>query len=320
MDFYSQVGKVAIGSRLRRLSESLTDDAAQIYKLYGVAADPRWFPVLYVLSTQEHATITEIAHFIGHSHPSVSQIVKKMVRQGIAIVEKDNQDARISVVKLSNSGKKLIPQLEEQCTDVAQAVESLLSEAQHDLWKAIEETEFLLSTKSFLTRVREVRKTREVGSIEIIDYRSEFHNDFKRLNYEWIEQYFEVEEADRQSLENPDRKILEPGGHILIALDQHEAVGTCALIKMEGKAYELAKMAVSEASRGKGIGFLLGRAAIDKARNSGAESLYLESNTKLVPAIKLYQKLGFEKVIKEPSPYTRCNIQMMLNLAQPQSY
>lgn len=315
MDFYSQIGKVAIGSRLRRLGESLTDDAAQIYKLYGVAADPRWFPVLYVLSTQEHATITEIAHFIGHSHPSVSQIVKKMVRQRIAIVEKDNQDARISVVKLSSSGKKLIPRLEEQCTDVAQAVESLLSEAQHDLWKAIEETEFLLSTKSFLTRVREVRKTREVGSIEIIDYRPEFHNDFKRLNYEWIEQYFEIEEADRHSLENPDGKILEPGGHIFIALDQHEVVGTCALIKREGKAYELAKMAVSEASRGKGIGFLLGQSAIDKARDSGAESLYLESNTKLVPAIRLYQKLGFEKVVTEPSPYTRCNIQMMLNLA-----
>ena len=315
MDFYSRVGKVAIGSRLRRLSESLTDDAAQIYKLYGVAADPRWFPVLYVLSTQEHATITEIAHCIGHSHPSVSQIVKKMVRQGIAIIEKDNRDARISIVKLSSDGKKLIPRLEEQCTDVTQAVESLLSEAQHDLWKAIEETEFLLSTRSFLTRVREVRKTREVSFIEIIDYRPEFHNDFKRLNYEWIEQYFEIEEADRQSLENPDRKILEPGGHILIALDQDKVVGTCALIKREGNTYELAKMAVSEASRGKGIGFLLGRMAIDKARDSGAESLYLESNTKLVPAIKLYQKLGFEKVVTEPSPYARCNIQMMLNLA-----
>jgi len=78
MDFYTKVGKVALGSRLRRLSEMLTEDAAEVYKLYGVPTDPRWFPVLHVLSGQESATITEIAQAIGHSHPSVSQIVKKM--------------------------------------------------------------------------------------------------------------------------------------------------------------------------------------------------------------------------------------------------
>ena len=35
MSFYSQVGEVAIGSRLRQLSETLTEGAADIYELYG---------------------------------------------------------------------------------------------------------------------------------------------------------------------------------------------------------------------------------------------------------------------------------------------
>lgn len=314
MDFYSQTGKVALGSRLRRLSESLTEDAAKIYVLYDVALDPKWFPIFYVLLHKESAAITEIAQIIGHSHPSVSQIVKEMSNRGLATTEKDHKDARVSVVRLSDAGKQLVPNLEKQCIDVTKAVEELLLETQHDLWKAMEEVEFLLANKSFFDRVQEVRKAREQQSIKIIDYLPEFHYDFKRLNSEWIEKYFKLEESDRQSLNYPDEKILKPGGHIYMALNNDEVVGTCALIKLDNDTYELAKMAVTEKARGKGIGWLLGKAVINKARELGAKRVFLESNTVLQPAINLYQKLGFRKIVGQPSPYKRCNIQMELEL------
>ncbi|MEO0433444.1 MAG: GNAT family N-acetyltransferase, partial [Cyanobacteria bacterium J06656_5] len=67
-------------------------------------------------------------------------------------------------------------------------------------------------------------------------------------------------------------------------------------------------------AQGKGIGWLLGQAAINRARELGAETIFLESNTVLKPAINLYQKLGFRKVVGQPSPYQRCNIQMELKL------
>lgn len=314
MDFYSQTGKLALGSRLRRLSENLTDDAAKIYTLYGVALDPKWFPVFYVLSHQEEASITEIAQIIGHSHPSVSQIVKEMSQRGLTIIDKRVEDARVSVVKLSDVGKQLIPQIERQQLDVTQTVEELLSETQHDLWKALEEVEFLLTHQSFFDRVKETRKKRERQSIKIIDYKPEFQADFKRLNAEWIEKYFNLEEADYQSLDHPDEKILKPGGRIYMACDNGEIVGTCALIKTNDDTYELAKMAVTEKAKGRGIGFLLGQTAIAQARELGAKTIVLESNTVLEPAIKLYQKLGFRKTVGQPSPYQRCNIQMALTL------
>lgn len=315
MDFYRQTGKMALGSRLRRLSERLTEDAAKIYALYEVALDPKWFPVFYVLSHKETASITEIAQIIGHSHPSVSQIVKEMKKKGLVIIDKNPQDARVSVARLSDNGKQLIPKIEKQYLDVTQAVEDLLSEAQYDLWQAIEEVEFLLTEKGFLSRVQEIRKVRERQQVEIIDYSSKFHDDFKRLNCEWIEKYFKLEETDYQSLNYPNEKILKPGGHIYMARLNGEIVGTCALIKTDDETYELAKMAVTERARGRGIGWLLGRAAIGKARGLGAKTIYVESNTVLEPAIKLYQKLGFQKIVGHPSPYLRCNIQMELKLA-----
>jgi N-acetylglutamate synthase-like GNAT family acetyltransferase len=99
-----------------------------------------------------------------------------------------------------------------------------------------------------------------------------------------------------------------------MALNNSEIVGTCALIKMDDDTYELAKMAVTEKAKGKGIGWLLGQAAINKAHDLGAKTVFLESNTVLEAAINLYQKLGFRKIVGQPSPYERCNIQMELKL------
>ena len=42
MDFYTKTGKMALGSRLRRLSEQMTEQAAGIYDLYQVDLQPKW--------------------------------------------------------------------------------------------------------------------------------------------------------------------------------------------------------------------------------------------------------------------------------------
>ena len=91
-------------------------------------------------------------------------------------------------------------------------------------------------------------------------------------------------------------------------------LGTCALIKLVARCYELAKMAVADSAKRRGIGWALGEAVIERARQLGASRLYLESNTVLEPAIELYRKLGFSPVPTQPSAYQRCNIQMELIL------
>ncbi|MCZ6710318.1 MAG: GNAT family N-acetyltransferase [Gammaproteobacteria bacterium] len=150
--------------------------------------------------------------------------------------------------------------------------------------------------------------------MEIIDYQARHQSAFKRLNVEWIEMHWQLEEADHQSLDHPEEYIIAGGGHIFLALDDGEVVGTCALIRISDTDYELAKMSVDANARGNGIGAALGNAVIDKALLERAEKLYLESNTILEPAIRLYRKLGFEEFAGEPSPYARCNIQMVLDL------
>ena len=74
-------------------------------------------------------------------------------------------------------------------------------------------------------------------------------------------------------------------------------------------------MAVEERVRGRGIGWRLGRALLDRAREIGATRVYLESNTILEPAINLYLKLGFRSIKGGVSCYDGCNFPMEVWLA-----
>ena len=145
---------------------------------------------------------------------------------------------------------------------------------------------------------------------EFIDYDSKYKSDFARLNYQWIEQYFEIEETDRKYLDHPEQMIIEKGGAIIFIRRAEKIIGTCALVKMDSLTFELAKMAIDPEEHGKGLGYKLGKATIEKARQLGAERIYLESNTVLEPAIHLYRKLGFIEFTASESPYARSNIQM----------
>lgn len=316
MKFFNKVGKMALGSRLRLMSTMITDDAAKIYELHGIDFIPKWFPVFYLLSEEKEITITEIANEIGHSQPSVSKIVQEMIAAGLIQENVKTIDKRKNVIVLTEQGLLVFNKLKLQCIDVEAAVEDLIGESNHNLWAALEEWEFLLGQKSLFKRVNEQKKLRESSAVQIVEYNDSYQSVFRALNEEWISSYFKMEEADYKALDNPKEYILDRGGKIFVALYENEPVGVCALIKMDDPDYdfELAKMAVSNKCQGKNMGWLLGQAVTNAAKELGASKIYLESNTILKPAINLYQKLGFSKVVGRPTPYERCNIQMELLL------
>src|SRR5450432_718506 len=103
-EFFNNVGKLAIGSRLRMLTAKITEDAKKIYELYDVELKPKWFPVFYVLSGNAEKTITQVANEIGHSQPSVSKIIREMSGKGLVLEKTASHDGRRNVIKLSKKG------------------------------------------------------------------------------------------------------------------------------------------------------------------------------------------------------------------------
>jgi DNA-binding MarR family transcriptional regulator/GNAT superfamily N-acetyltransferase len=315
MDFIQQLGPVALGSRLRRLSEYLTTEAAAIYAQYGLDFQPRWYPVFYLVGHRPGISSNEIAGEIGHTHASVSQIIKELLRHNLLTMTTDPADQRRRLLALAPLGQELLPQLRAQTSDVRRSMEALLAETDADLWHALAAVEQQLQRHSLRERVAQARQQREAAAVRIRDFEPADQPAFKQLNMEWISRYFTLEPADLKALDQPAAYILAPGGCILLAEVGGKVVGTCALIKMADGGYELAKMAVAPAAQGQRIGWLLGQAAIERARDLGTRRVYLESNSTLAPALGLYRKLGFRPLAQPiPSPYARADVQMELLL------
>jgi len=155
-------------------------------------------------------------------------------------------------------------------------------------------------------------------TITIVDYVPRWRADFARLNIEWLERWFEVEPIDRDVLDAPETHILAAGGRVLFAIARaadgsEHAVGTVALMHEGEGVYELTKMAVSPDLRGSGVGRQLMVAALDAFRRLDGRELFLESSSRLTPALRLYESVGFRH---HPAPrpgshYARADVYMV---------
>lgn len=146
--------------------------------------------------------------------------------------------------------------------------------------------------------------------VEIIVFSEELSEPIKTLNYEWLEKYFRIEEGDVASLSDPQKHIIDKGGHIYYAKLNGEIVGTASLLKKSETAYELGKLAVSDKAQGHGIGTILIEHCLNMAKQKQIKTLILYSNTTLQSAIHVFRKYGFEEVELESGVYERANIKM----------
>jgi ribosomal protein S18 acetylase RimI-like enzyme len=151
------------------------------------------------------------------------------------------------------------------------------------------------------------------NTVHILSYRPEHQTMFEKLNRAWIETFFWMEPIDFEVLGKPEKYIIDQGGDIFMAEYNNEIVGTVALKFINDGIYEFTKMAVDEKFQGLKIGKRLAEVAIDKAKQKRAGKIILYSNTKLIPAIELYRKLGFIEVPVD-GIYKRSNIKMELTL------
>ena len=154
--------------------------------------------------------------------------------------------------------------------------------------------------------------------VKIRDYAAPDAAAFRALNLAWIETLFEVEAEDLAQLDDPKTHILDKGGRILIADYDGDAVGTVGLVPgHEAGTVELIKMSARSDLQGQGIGKALMQAALDAARAMGARKIWIETNTKLGPALNLYKRSGFRELSVDErvqTPYDRCDCQLELIL------
>jgi len=154
----------------------------------------------------------------------------------------------------------------------------------------------------------------QTEKINIIPYSDKYKSDFRKLNLEWLDHYNLTESHDLMVLDDPVGTIIDRGGAIYLAEAGGQIVGSAALMKEHDGVYELAKMAVTQSFRGKGISKLLIEKCIDKAKQLNASKLTLFSNHQLKTALHLYEQYGFKHVEVKDSPFETADVRMELEL------
>lgn len=310
MDKFIQYQELALGSRLKRLSDSFMRDAKQIYKELYIDFEPSLMPVFKIISEEHEISIGEICKQLDISQPAVTQFVNNLQKKKLLNVIADKNDKRKKKITLSEKGFKTIKKLES-------------------IWKIFEEQVKRVTTNddtNFLEHIRLIEKKQKEYSIynrvmdylnkniEIIPFEDKYASYFYDLNVEWLKKYFYVEPYDEKVLSNPKEYVLDPGGFIFFAKYNNEIVGVVSLINQK-TFYELSKMAVSPKYQGLKIGQKLMDFCIDFAKKQNWESITLYSHRSLVPAINLYRKMDFKEIpVEENSHYERSDIKMILKL------
>lgn len=315
-DLIRELGALSLATRLKRLSDLLVQDGIRIYKSTGSEFQPKWFPVYYHLAEKGPSSVMSLTASLGISHPSINSIVNEMIKAGYVAAYKDTKDKRKRVLALTQQGKQSREALEKIWRPIRGALDEVIEETGVDLLGYLDLVEAVLKKKPLVDRFQERYQIGLVG-ISVNTYQQKYAAAFKSINEAWIVENFELESTDLLALDNPEGYIISPGGEILFAVDDvtSEVLGTCALIKTSHNQVELAKMGVAKTARGRGIGKLLALSALEKAREMGAQTVHLESNSRLAPAISLYKAIGFvRQPFPVPSDYNRADVYMELSL------
>lgn len=306
-----QYGTLLLASRMRKISESMYAGVDAVYRDQGIGLSSSCFAVLFLLRDGGRLGISELARDLGQSHPAVSQMSRKLIDAKVVREWPDPRDSRRRLLSLSSKGASLMRRLVPVWNAITAAVDEM--NATLALSEALTAVDRGLSERSFSQRINaHLYKAEDIPLLTIIPFERRYGSDFKRLNLEWLEKYFSIEPIDKAILSRP-ADIVKNGGFILFARMGQRIVGTCALIKDGKSRYELSKMAVTESYQGLGIGRQLLDSAIRTWPRSADGELFLETNSALSPAIRLYESVGFVHAKRPagPSHYERADVYMV---------
>jgi putative acetyltransferase len=106
-----------------------------------------------------------------------------------------------------------------------------------------------------------------------------------------------------------------PGGGFWVLRDEeaNRLVGCIGLMPAGPGVLELRKMYLDSAYRGRGLGKLLLEHALAFARQAGAGTVELETESRLDTAIQLYQRYGFQEVAAD-HVCSRCDRKFALEI------
>jgi len=298
------------------LAERMQGDVIKVAEAAGLAIQPSQYSLLATLDRYGPQTIGELTQAMGVAQPTVTRAASRLVDMGLVEVSRVHVDQRHKTVSLTPAG---IAAMVRSKLMVWPRVEAAVAEITQDLGGSLLEQISMIEHRLDERTLEERALSAGEAGLRIREFSDDLAGAFRDINAQWIASMYRLEQTDRDVLDNPRARIVDPGGAILfVEAEGLGVVGACALQKTDDRCFELTKMGVLEAARGRKAGEFLLKAVIARALEMGAEVLYLLSNRKSAAAIHLYEKLGFvhdaQIMAEYGARYERCDVAMRYRL------
>lgn len=154
MDLVNELEELALATRLKRLSERLSNDVSKIYKESEVDFEARWFLILTLLAKEKLMSITEIADSLHLSHPAIVQIVNELTKKNLVKASTDKSDGRKRMIALTLSGKKTLAKIEPILVSIKEENKKWLDTTRPNLLQILNQLEQALDEQDMYQRIK----------------------------------------------------------------------------------------------------------------------------------------------------------------------
>lgn len=249
--------------------------------------------VLYELANRNGLTASDLGRDLGLDAGYLSRLLKKFEARGFVLRSRSGDDARQSILGLTDAGREAYAPLNKaSCDEMAALLERLSPDNRNDLVRAMATIQTIMGN-SPEPRVPYILRPHQPGDIGWIIHRQAllYHRE-----YGWDET-FEGLVADIAGdfIRTHDAKF----ERCWIAEREDEIVGSVFVVRQSDETAKLRMLYVEPSARGLGIGQRLVDECIRFARARRYKTLTLWTNDILASARHIYESKGFKMVSEE---------------------
>lgn len=113
-DVVASFGYLALGTRLKRLSEQLQAGVAEVLAESGHGVPPGQLPLLVAVEQGGGLSVAQLVEAVGMSQPGISRMLGALQRAGLIELRADPDDARIRRAELLPKGRRLLDEIRSE--------------------------------------------------------------------------------------------------------------------------------------------------------------------------------------------------------------
>ena len=250
--------------------------------------------VLYELAQQDRTTASALVDKLNIDPGYLSRILSRFAKEGLIRKRRSRSDSRQRILKLTNLGKKSFAELDSRSRSLAEEIlRDLTEEDRHRLLHAMQTIETILDAETNPATSILLRPHRpgDIGWIihrHGVVYAQEYGFDetFEALVAEILVQFIRKHDPKRE--------------YIWIAEQAGERIGSVMIVDAGDRIAQLRLLLVEPKARGQRVGTQLIDACINFSKCNRYLKIKLWTQSNLLEARHLYEKMGFKKISASP--------------------